>query len=127
MLSNVLLVGIGGFAGAVSRYVVGALAQNSFGASGFPVGTLTVNVIGCFVIGLLSQLAESHQLFTPQTRALVFVGFLGAFTTFSTFGNDTVSLVQSTKHAPALLYVMLHIVLGFGAVWVGQVVAGLAR
>ena len=127
MFSNLLLVGIGGFAGAVSRYVVGTLAQSSFGTSSLPAGTLTVNIIGCFVIGLLSQLAESHQLFTPQTRALIFVGFLGAFTTFSTFGNDTVSLIQSTKHAPALLYVLLHITLGFGMVWVGQLVAGLVR
>ncbi len=127
MFHNLFIIGLGGFAGAVSRYLVGTLAQEGFGILGLPVGTLTVNIVGCFVIGLLSQLAESHHLFTTQTRAFIFVGFLGAFTTFSTFGNDTVLLVQNSRQTSALFYVLLHIVFGFGAVWIGQLVAGLAR
>ncbi|MBV7335765.1 fluoride efflux transporter CrcB [Chloroflexi bacterium TSY] len=117
---NLILVGVGGFAGAVTRYLVGSFAQHLLTVGHLPIGTMTVNVIGCFLIGVLSQLGENHNIFTPQARLLIFVGFLGSFTTFSTFGNETVSLLQETKHLSAFLHVSLHIIVGFGAVWLGQ-------
>lgn len=119
-MSNLLFVGLGGFLGATLRYLVATFVQNTFGASGFPYGTLTVNLIGCFVIGLLSQLVATHNLFSPEMRLFVFVGLLGAFTTYSTFGNEAVMLAQKSQQLPSLLYVAAHIIIGFGAVYIGQ-------
>ena len=92
---TILLVGIGGFIGSVLRYLVGGWAQQLSKSVQFPYGTLTVNLLGCFVIGLLSQLAEARGLFTPETRALVFIGMLGGFTTFSSFSNETFNLARA--------------------------------
>lgn len=119
-MSNLLIIGLGGFAGATLRYLIATFVQESFGASGFPFGTLTVNLLGCFIIGLLSQLAATHDLFSPEMRMLVFVGFLGAFTTYSTFGNETILLAQNSQPISAFVYVAVHIICGFGAVLLGQ-------
>jgi len=119
-MSNLIYVGLGGFAGATLRYLVAKFVQETLGASGFPFGTLTVNLLGCFTIGLLSQLTTTHALFSPEMRLFVFVGFLGAFTTYSTFGNETVLLAQNVQPLSSLLYVAAHIFFGFGAVLLGQ-------
>lgn len=116
---DVLFVGLGGGIGAIARYVLGRLVQQSVEAS-FPVGTLVVNVIGCFVIGALAQVGESRNAFTPQTRLFLFTGILGGFTTFSAFGNETVLLAQNGQGLSAALYVALSVVFGLGAVWVGR-------
>jgi len=122
-VTNILLVGAGGFAGAILRYLVGNLAQQMSGSTTFPFGTLTVNVIGCFVIGVLAYLARTYNLFSIQAQHLILIGFLGAFTTYSTFGNDTVWMLREARPVPALLYVGAHIVVGFSAVWMGQFLA----
>jgi len=116
---KVLLVGTGGFLGSVSRYLMSGLAHRIAGQVNFPVGTLTVNVIGCLAIGLLSGLAESRQLFSPEMRLLIFIGFLGGFTTFSTFGYEIVSFARDGQLMASLANLMLHLVLGLGAVWTG--------
>lgn len=119
-MSNLLIIGLGGFAGATLRYLIATFVQETVGASGFPLGTLTVNLLGCFTIGLLSQLAATHDLFSPEMRMLIFVGFLGAFTTYSTFGNETIMLAQNSQQISSLIYVTAHIICGFGAVLLGQ-------
>lgn len=119
-MSNLLYIGLGGFAGATLRYLISTAVQRAVGASGFPFGTLTVNLLGCFVIGLLTQLAATHNLFSAEMRMFVFVGFLGAFTTYSTFGNETVMLAQNSRSLASFLYVATHLLLGFGAVVLGQ-------
>ena len=116
---KVLLVGTGGFLGSVSRYLMSGLAHRIAGQANFPVGTLTVNVLGCLAIGLLSGLAESRQLFSPEMRLLIFIGFLGGFTTFSTFGYEIVSFARDGQLMASLANLMLHLVLGLGAVWTG--------
>ena len=118
-MSNVLLIGMGGFIGAILRYSISGFVQGWSKGNPFPIGTLAVNILGCFVIGLLSQLAETHGLFSPEARSLVFIGFLGAFTTFSTFGNDTMNLFSSSPWL-SITNVSAHIVLGLIAVWVGR-------
>ena len=80
---------------------------------------ITVNVIGCLLIGLLGGLSETRQIFTPEIRALILIGFLGGFTTFSTFGYEIFTVARDGQFASALTNLMLHIILGFGAVWFG--------
>lgn len=116
---KLLMVGMGGFAGSVCRYVVSDVSQKLFDNPFFPYGTLTVNVVGCLLIGFLGGVSESRQLFTPEIRALVLIGFLGGFTTFSTFGYEIFTLSRDGQFASAMANLMLHLVLGFGAVWVG--------
>lgn len=124
-MPNILFVGLGGFIGASLRYWLGGLVQDWSGSVTFPYGTLAVNLIGCLVIGLLSQVAEARGVFTSQTRLLVFTGVLGGFTTFSTFGNETYNFLQDGENQLALLNVAVHIVLGLAAVWCGRALAHL--
>lgn len=121
-MSNVFLVGIGGFIGSVMRYLLGGYVQQS-SKSIFPYGTLTVNVIGCFVIGFLAQLVETRGLFTSEARALVFIGILGGFTTFSSFGNETLNLARDGQMMSAVANVGLNVFVGLLAVWLGRTVS----
>lgn len=117
------LVALGGAVGSVSRYLLGTWIQSASRSVDFPYGTLTVNLLGCFVIGFLSQLAETRGAFTPETRALVFIGVLGGFTTFSSFGNDTLNLFRDGETVNALVNVGANVVLGLALVWLGRTVA----
>ena len=117
---KLFLIGIGGFIGSVFRYLLSGYVQNWSATSRFPSGTLLVNVLGCFIIGFLSQLVESQGVFTPEARAFLFIGCLGGFTTFSTFGNESFNLLRDGQHALTLFNVGLHIVLGLIAVWFGR-------
>jgi CrcB protein len=122
-LDKALFVGVGGFIGAILRYWTSGWAQQLTNSAVFPFGTLTVNTLGCLVIGFLSQLAETRGAFTPETRALVFVGVLGGFTTFSTFSNETWNLLRGSQIFPALTNIGAHLLLGLGAVWLGRTLA----
>lgn len=122
-LSSILYVALGGALGSVSRYLLGTWTQSISKSIDFPYGTLTVNLIGCFVIGFLSHLAESRGAFTPETRALVFIGILGGFTTFSSFGNDTLNLLRDGETFNALANVGANVILGLSLVWLGRAAA----
>lgn len=117
------MVGVGGFVGSILRYWVSGWVQQVTASAGFPFGTMAVNLLGCLVIGFLSQLADVRGVFTPETRALVFVGVLGGFTTFSTFSNETFNLFRDNEVFSALTNLTLQIVLGLGAVWLGRTLA----
>jgi len=116
---KILMVGMGGFAGSICRYIISDLSHKIFSEPLFPYGTLTVNVIGCLLIGLLGGLSETRQIFTPEIRVLVLVGFLGGFTTFSTFGYEIFTFARDGQFVAALTNLMLHLILGFGSVWLG--------
>ncbi len=116
---KILMVGIGGFAGSICRYILSDFSQKIFDNPFFPYGTLTVNVAGCLLIGLLGGLAETRQIFTPEIRALILIGFLGGFTTFSTFGYEIFTASRDGQFIAALTNLMLHLILGFGSVWAG--------
>jgi CrcB protein len=122
-LEKILFVGIGGFIGSVLRYAVSGYAQNWTRSVDFPYGTLTVNVVGCLMIGFLSQLAEARGVFSAESRAFIFVGVLGGFTTFSTFGNETMNLWRAGEIFAALANIAAHVVCGLGAVWLGRALA----
>jgi CrcB protein len=118
-LKHLLLVGAGGFLGSVARALLSNLVQQS-SHSQFPWGTLAVNVIGCFVIGLLAQLGEARDIFSHDTRAFLFVGLLGGFTTYSSFGNETINLWRQGTGWLALGNIAVQMVLGLGAVLIGR-------
>jgi len=118
---RVLLVGLGGFAGSILRYLLSGLAQSLFQTARFPVGTVIVNLSGCFVIGLLSQLAESQGAFTDLTRALVFTGMLGGYTTFSTLSNESLNLFRSGDFGLGLLNVGVQVLGGLALAWAGRI------
>jgi CrcB protein len=117
---RVLLVGAGGFAGSVLRYWLSGVVQSGAGSTSFPVGTLVVNVLGCCAIGVLSELSETRGLLSPDSRALLIVGLLGGFTTFSAFANETVSAVRDGDVALASLNVLASVALCLGGVWLGR-------
>jgi CrcB protein len=120
---SVIFVALGGAFGSVLRYLLGTWAQTASNSIDFPYGTLTVNLIGCFVIGFLAQLAEARGVFTSESRALVFVGILGGFTTFSSFGNETVNLLRDGETWNALANVGANVIFGLILVWLGRTVA----
>lgn len=122
-LNNILLVGAGGFIGSVLRYLLSAYVQQATKSINFPYGTLAVNVIGCFVIGFLAQLAESRGVFTSESRLFVFIGILGGFTTFSTFGNETLNLARDSQMLGALANIGANVIIGLLAVWLGRTVS----
>ncbi|MBI1188456.1 MAG: fluoride efflux transporter CrcB [Alphaproteobacteria bacterium] len=118
-MQSLLLVAVGGAAGALARYGVGALAVR-LGLSGFPWSTLAVNLIGGFAMGLLAGwLAEG----SPALRLLFGVGVLGGFTTFSAFSIDVVRLLQGDQWAAALGYVLVSVIGAIGACWLGLLVS----
>jgi fluoride exporter len=122
-LQELLWVGAGGFAGAVLRYLVGRSVAGWSRQTGFPIGTLAVNVVGCLLIGLLSHLVEARGLFSGEARAFVLVGTLGAFTTFSTFSNETTVFIRQGQPSMALLNVGIHLTLGLVSVQAGRSLA----
>jgi CrcB protein len=118
-ISQLLLVGVGGFIGSIARYVVSGSVQGLV-AGTFPVGTFAVNVFGCFGIGGVAELVDVYGMFSPETRALLVIGLFGGFTTFSTFGNETVNLIRAGDWSLAAVNVAAHMVLAIGAVWLGR-------
>ena len=126
-----LLVGLGGFIGSMLRYELGGMLNRLKQGAAFPYETLVINVLGCLAIGVLAGLSESRGIFSGSTRAFLFIGVLGGFTTFSTFGYETFQLLRDGQRGPAMVSVALQIVLGIGAVWAGhalsRLVAGGAR
>lgn len=121
-MNNIFLVGAGGFIGSALRYLVGGYVQQFSKSVNFPYGTLAVNLVGCFLIGFLAQLAESRSAFTNEARLFVFVGILGGFTTFSAFGNETVNLMRQGFGFNAFANISANVMLGLLVVWLGRAV-----
>ena len=118
-MTNILLVGLGGFIGSVARYTLGGWLLHLTVQEKFPYSTFAVNVVGCLVVGILAGLAEKHELFGPGARLFLFTGLLGGFTTFSAFGLETMFLLRRGEPWVATLYVIASVLLGLVAVWVG--------
>lgn len=117
---NLLIVGLGGFLGSVLRFLVSGSVQQLFASSLFPVGTLAVNALGSFFLGGLESLTQHFGFFSPETRGFLFVGLLGAFTTFSTFSFETYNLFQDGQYLPAAVNVLLNLSICLLAVWLGR-------
>jgi CrcB protein len=118
-MMTLLWVGLGGCLGSIARYLLSETVQGRAGGP-FPFGTLAVNVAGCFVIGGFTALFEGTMLPTPEVRAFVVAGFLGGFTTFSAFGNETLLLLREAGPGMAMTNVAAQVAGGLGAVWLGR-------
>jgi CrcB protein len=105
---------------SILRYLLSGLAQRITDQSSFPIGTVIINLTGCFVIGLLSQLAESRGVFTSAARTIVFIGILGGYTTFSTFSSETINLFRSGQGHLAVLNIIVQVLGGLVLVWAGR-------
>ena len=121
MLQLVAIAG-GGALGALARFWVSSGVYQLLGKS-FPWGTLTVNVVGSFAMGFLLVLFLERLASAPEWRAAVLVGFLGAFTTFSTFSIETLTLMEQGELSKALLNVLVSVVLCVAACWLGLILA----
>jgi CrcB protein len=121
MNTNVLLVGVGGFVGSIARYLVAVLFANQM-SSVFPFATLAVNIVGCFVIGILFALSDRGNILSPEWRVLLTTGFCGGFTTFSTFSYESLRLIQDGEYLYVALYVLASVVIGLAATYVGIIV-----
>ena len=115
---KLVMIAAGGGVGALLRYGVAGWAQKLGGGS-FPLGTLVVNVSGCLVIGTLAALFAGPHLIREEYRLAILVGVLGAFTTFSTFGLETLSLANAGQLRLAVLNIVLSNGCGLASVWIG--------
>ena len=120
-----LLVFLGAGIGGVLRYLMSPGVQRLCNNWTFPIGTFSVNMLGCFIIGLLGQLAESKGLFQSEARLFMFVGVLGGFTTFSSFGFETFQLIRDGEFVYACLNAVLQVLLGLLLVYLGWVLGRL--
>ncbi|MDH4259909.1 MAG: fluoride efflux transporter CrcB [Gammaproteobacteria bacterium] len=118
-LRPILLSGLGGFIGSAGRYLIGGWVHGLMPLGTFPLGTLVVNVSGCFLIGLLGGLAEVRQVFGPDLRVFLLIGVLGGFTTFSSFAYETLALSRDAEMLRALLNIAAQVFLGLGVAWLG--------
>ena len=118
-MRDMVFIAGGGAMGAVLRYLLAGWVQSGLRVHGFPVGTLAVNVLGCLVIGVLGGWAESVPALHSQVRAFLFIGLLGGFTTFSSFGYETLALLRDGQMFLGLANVASQLVLGLTAVWLG--------
>jgi len=120
---QLVAIAVGGAIGAVLRFLISGWAYGYLG-SGFPWGTLAVNLIGCFVIGFLSKLFESMTV-SPNVRMMILVGGLGAFTTFSTYALENVNLLRDGQTGVALINVLVSTAVGILCVFLGIALANL--
>jgi len=118
MWQKIILIALAGSAGALARYGTGGLAHKLFGA-GFPWGTLIVNVAGCFLFGLIWQLGQGRMLISPELRTILLVGFMGSFTTFSTFIFETNEMLKDSQWLAAVGNFAGQSVLGIGFLILG--------
>ncbi len=119
---KLIALGLAGAAGTVARYWVSGWVARRYGES-FPTGTLTVNLLGCFLMGALYYLLEERFLLDPLIRTTLLLGFLGAFTTFSSYGIQVVTLVRDGEFLYAALYVAVSNLAGLLLVWAGYVLS----
>jgi fluoride exporter len=114
-----IAVGMGGFIGAIARYLV-YLAERSIGPVTFPMGTLMINLLGCFLAGVILALVERLLPTHPRLILFVSMGVISSFTTFSTYCVETLYLIRSGQFAFAIMNVLLNIIFGISAVCLGK-------
>ena len=119
---NCLVVALGGGIGACLRYLIGLIPLKE--PFTFPVKTLVINLLGCFVIGLIAALAVKNSSLSSKTVLFIKTGLCGGFTTFSTFALETETLIKTGHIGLAIVYVALSVVVGVGLAFAGQVVVG---
>ena len=121
-MDKILIVGVGGFLGAITRYLLGGAVQRLHGGT-FPLGTLAVNVLGCLIIGIAMTVVEDGTFLGPKARLFLMIGLLGSFTTFSALGYETVELLRDGELPWVFWSVAGNILLGVAAVILGRLLA----
>ncbi len=121
-LKKILALGIGGFIGSNLRYWITYMSGHIFGKT-FPHGTLIVNILGCFLLGFLTVYGSEVVRLDPHTKLLLGTGMLGALTTFSTFSNETFILIKDGNLKLGFLNIVLNLLIGLSAIWLGVIVA----
>lgn len=117
-MQRIILVGLAGLAGTLGRYWLSGLIARRYGET-FPWGTLVVNALGCFLTGAIYYLSEDRFLVSPTVRSVILIGLLGGFTTFSSYGLQTFTLLREGEFGLALLNVTLSNLLGLLLLWAG--------
>lgn len=121
-MQNYLIIGLGGFLGAVARYSISLWIGQRWGRA-FPLGTFFINISGSFLIALVMSLSTERLMINPQWRLFLAVGFLGAYTTFSTFELETGNLIRDGEWMIAGVNVILSVAAGFIALKTGEVIS----
>ncbi len=120
-MKTLLLIGTGGFIGSVARYLTSKYIQDQLALS-FPIGTLIVNIIGCFTLGVIYGLMERGEILSQDARIFLTIGFCGGFTTFSTFAYENVSLLRDGNFIQTALYIALSVFAGIIALYLGNII-----
>tara|TARA_X000001036_G_scaffold4904_1_gene4441 strand:- start:1272 stop:1643 length:372 start_codon:yes stop_codon:yes gene_type:complete len=118
-MKEIWYVGIGGFLGSVLRYGINLFSYRSYPIQLIPYGTLFVNCLGCFLAGISVALLKKYNLNIESLNLFLITGFLGAFTTFSAFGNESIKLFLSNQHQLFLGNIILNVFLSICSVWLG--------
>ncbi len=126
MVKSLMVVGLGGFIGSVSRYFISVYFQQDI-PSVFPWGTFIVNITGCLLIGIVYGISERGEVLSPEIRLFLTVGICGGFTTFSTFSNDALMLIRQQEWFRFALYASLSLFAGLVAVYLGRLVPNIIR
>jgi CrcB protein len=122
MLKELCWVGLGGGVGSILRYLTSKLVSWKIGTVTFPLATFIVNIMGCFLIGLLIGLSLKNQVLSANMKLLLITGFCGGFTTFSTFSAENLQMYEAGNYGTLALYIMGSIILGLLAVWGGMMI-----
>lgn len=117
-MRELILIFVGGGIGSVTRFSLGKWVS-SFHTQNFPYGTLVVNIIACFILGLLIGVADHKQILSPSSRLFWTVGFCGGFSTFSTFSTETVTLIQTGFHLSGILYILTSLIVCLAVTFAG--------
>jgi len=119
-MQKIILVGLAGLVGTLSRYWLSGFVARQYGET-FPWGTMAVNLVGCFLAGAVFYVTEERFLISPTIRTIILIGFLGGFTTFSSYGLQTFTLLRDGEFGLATLNVAASNVFGLLMVWIGYV------
>ena len=120
-MMNIVFVGVGGFIGASTRYLISLYASKLF-TSKIPIGTLTVNILGSLIIGIVMELTLKTSLISPHMKLFLTTGFLGGLTTFSTFSYETMELIEKGELLLAIFNIALNLLLSLGGAILGRVI-----
>jgi len=124
VLNKMYIIGAGGIMGAFARYTLSGFFQNGSNHLGFPLGSMAANLLGCLLIGFIVAMVESSYSLSAQLRTVILVVFLGAFTTFSSLGQETLNLMRSGEFFLALINAAFNVVGGLAMVWTGRIMVG---